>query len=36
VLLSDGSHQSTLTATWDDRDGLVIETLEGGLALTEG
>ena len=36
VLLSNGSHQSTLIASWDSREGLLIETREGGLDLTEG
>ena len=35
VVLSDGSHQSTLIASWDSTEGLVIETREGGLDLTE-
>ena len=35
VVLSDGSHQSTLIASWDSTKGLVIETREGGLDLTE-
>ncbi|NNC92247.1 MAG: hypothetical protein HKN80_07110 [Acidimicrobiia bacterium] len=30
VVLSDGAHQSTLIARWDDQEGLVIETREGG------
>ncbi len=36
VVLSDGSHQSTLVASWDSSEGLVIETREGGLDFTEG
>ncbi|MDJ0664309.1 MAG: hypothetical protein QNJ75_07090 [Acidimicrobiia bacterium] len=35
VVLSDGSHQSTLVASWDDSEGLVIESREGGLDLTD-
>jgi len=35
IVLSDGSHQSTLIATWDEGEGLVIETREGGLDLGE-
>jgi hypothetical protein len=31
VVLSDGSHQSTLIAVWDTVEGLLIETREGGL-----
>lgn len=34
IVLSDGSHQSTLIATWDDNEGLAIETREGGLDLS--
>jgi hypothetical protein len=34
-VLSDGSHQSTLLATWSAEDGLVIEVVEGGRDLTE-
>jgi len=30
VVLSDGSHQSTLIASWDATQGLLIETREGG------
>jgi len=29
VVLSDGSHQSTMIASWDEEKGLVIETDEG-------
>ena len=36
VVLSDGSHQSTLIATWDSTEGLTIETVEGGLDLQDG
>ena len=36
VVLSDGSHQSTLIASWDSTEGLVIDTQEGGLDLTDG
>lgn len=36
VVLSDGSHQSTLIASWDESKGLVIETYEGALATDEG
>lgn len=36
VVLSDGSHQSTLIASWDDSEGLVVETFEGPLATDEG
>jgi hypothetical protein len=35
VVLSDGSHQSTLIASWDSVEGLVIERTEGGLDLSE-
>ncbi len=35
VLLSDGSHESILTASWSTEEGLVIETSEGGIALSE-
>lgn len=35
VVLSDGSHQSTLLATWSAADGLVIEVVEGGRDLSE-
>ncbi|MDJ0954582.1 MAG: hypothetical protein QNJ81_12970 [Acidimicrobiia bacterium] len=35
VVLSDGSHQSTLIASWDSAEGLVIEIREGGLDFTE-
>ncbi len=35
VLLSDGSHQSILNASWSDDEGLVVETTEGGLGLAE-
>lgn len=35
VLLSDGSHQSVLIASWSDEDGLVIEISEGSLGLTD-
>ena len=35
VLLSDGSHQSVLVATWSPQDGLVIETTEGGAGLVD-
>ena len=36
VVLSDGSHQSTLFASWDSAEGLLIETREGGLDRGEG
>ncbi len=36
VVLSDGSHQSTLIASWDNTEGLLVEQREGGLDLTEG
>ena len=36
VVLSDGSHRSTLLARWDSTEGLVIETNEGGIAVGEG
>lgn len=35
LVFSDGSHQSTLMATWDSAEGLVVETFEGGLDLVE-
>lgn len=35
VVLSDGSHQSTLLATWDAEEGLVVETTEGGVAISD-
>jgi len=35
VVLSNGSHQSTLAASWDPADGLVIETTEGGVNRSE-
>jgi hypothetical protein len=31
IVLSDGSHESVLTASWDDTEGLVIEKSEGGI-----
>jgi hypothetical protein len=36
VVLSNGSHQSTLAASWDPVEGLVIETTEGGVTHSEG
>ncbi|MCP3997093.1 MAG: hypothetical protein GY722_18850 [bacterium] len=36
VVLSDGSHQSTLLASWDPDEGLLVETREGGLDFTQG
>ena len=36
VVLSDGSHQSTLLASWDKVEGLIVDTREGGLDFTEG
>jgi hypothetical protein len=36
IVLSDGSHQSILVASWDDEEGLVVETSEGGLTRDEG
>ena len=30
VVLSDGSHESTLVAWWDEQKGLQVETTEGG------
>ncbi len=33
VVLSDGSHESTLIASWDSTEGLVVERREGGLDL---
>ena len=36
LIFSDGSHQSTLIARWDDTEGLVVETIEGGRELSEG
>jgi hypothetical protein len=36
VVLSDGSHQSTLIASWDEEEGLVVETFEGALATDDG
>ena len=36
IVLSDGSHQSTLVASWDNTEGLIVETDEGGLDLQEG
>jgi len=35
VVLADGSHQSTLIASWDESEGLVVETREGGLDSTD-
>jgi hypothetical protein len=35
VVLSNGSHQSTMVASWDPTEGLVIETTEGGVTRTE-
>ena len=35
VVLSDGAHQSTLVASWDSSEGLVIDQREGGLDLTD-
>ena len=35
LVFSDGSHQSTLLATWDSSDGLIIETIEGPFDLAE-
>jgi hypothetical protein len=35
VVLSNGSHQSTMAAYWDPADGLVIETTEGGVKGSE-
>ncbi len=35
MVLSNGSHQSTLVASWDPTDGLVIETTEGGVTRAE-
>jgi hypothetical protein len=35
VLLSDGSHESVLVASWSPEDGLVIETTEGGTGLVD-
>ena len=36
VVISDGSHQSTLFAFWDPEEGLLVETREGGLDFTDG
>jgi hypothetical protein len=36
VVLSDGSHQSTLLASWDEVEGLIVDTREGGLDFTDG
>jgi hypothetical protein len=36
LVFSDGSHQSTLIARWDNAEGLVLETIEGGRELGEG
>jgi hypothetical protein len=35
LVFSDGAHRSRLEATWDDTAGLVIETVEGRLDLSE-
>ena len=35
LVFSDGSHQSTLLATWNPSEGLTIETIEGPFDLTE-
>ncbi len=35
IVLSDGSHESMLIASWDDEEGLVVETREGGLTQDE-
>ncbi len=35
LVFSDGSHQSTLVATWDPSAGLTVETIEGPFDLTE-
>lgn len=35
LVFSDGAHSSRLTATWDDTDGLIVETSEGKLDLAE-
>lgn len=35
IVLSNGSHQSTMAAYWDPADGLVIETTEGAVKRSE-
>jgi hypothetical protein len=35
VVLSNGSHQSALIASWDPDEGLLIETREGGVTTNE-
>jgi hypothetical protein len=35
LVFSDGSHQSTMIAKWDIEEGLVVETTESVINLTE-